>query len=166
MTAAIWSTPPGKCALDFPACTLVSFLGVYLSHMLKVSQIQFMFNHHLLQITGKPSWLTIQGGRYASSSRSASSSQGEPSSERAHGEEAAADGGVPSTAEPAAGDTRDEEDDQRTIRGRRDTIVADPEGKMIGNGVAARGQEDAGEKTVNGHGVQHSDAPVLVHGTS
>ena len=105
-------------------------------------------------------------GRYASSSRSASSSQGEPSSERAHGEEAAADGGVPSTAEPAAGDTRDEDDDQRTIRGRRDTVVADPEGKMIGNGVAARGQEDAGEKTVNGHGVQHSDAPVLVHSTS
>ncbi|KAK1236106.1 hypothetical protein PQX77_000650 [Marasmius sp. AFHP31] len=47
MTAAIWSTPPDKCALDFPARTL----------------IQFMHNHHLLQITGKPSWLTIPGGR-------------------------------------------------------------------------------------------------------
>ncbi|EEB91198.1 hypothetical protein MPER_10481, partial [Moniliophthora perniciosa FA553] len=46
MTAAIWSTPPDKCALDFPARTL----------------IQFMHNHHLLQITGKPSWLTIPGG--------------------------------------------------------------------------------------------------------
>ncbi|KAI9058484.1 FAD/NAD(P)-binding domain-containing protein [Trametes sanguinea] len=46
MTAAIWSTPPDKCALDFPARTL----------------IQFMFNHHLLQITGKPSWLTLRGG--------------------------------------------------------------------------------------------------------
>lgn len=48
MTAAIWSTPPDKCALDFPARTL----------------IQFMHNHHLLQITGKPAWLTIPGGRY------------------------------------------------------------------------------------------------------
>ncbi|KAK7048948.1 amino-oxidase domain-containing protein [Favolaschia claudopus] len=46
MTACIWSTPPDKCAMDFPAKTL----------------IQFMNNHHLLQITGKPSWLTIQGG--------------------------------------------------------------------------------------------------------
>ena len=27
-------------------------------------QIQFMHNHHLLQITGKPSWLTIKGGRF------------------------------------------------------------------------------------------------------
>ncbi|KAJ2913379.1 hypothetical protein MD484_g7049, partial [Candolleomyces efflorescens] len=48
MTAAIWSTPPGRCFLDFPAKTL----------------IQFMYNHHLLQITGKPSWLTIQGGSH------------------------------------------------------------------------------------------------------
>ncbi|KZP04630.1 FAD/NAD(P)-binding domain-containing protein [Athelia psychrophila] len=46
MTAAIWSTPPDKCAMDFPARTL----------------IQFLSNHHLLQITGKPSWLTIKGG--------------------------------------------------------------------------------------------------------
>ncbi|KAJ7231860.1 FAD/NAD(P)-binding domain-containing protein [Mycena haematopus] len=46
MTACIWSTPPDKCAMDFPAKTL----------------IQFMNNHHLLQITGKPSWLTIEGG--------------------------------------------------------------------------------------------------------
>ncbi|RPD62510.1 FAD/NAD(P)-binding domain-containing protein [Lentinus tigrinus ALCF2SS1-7] len=46
MTAAIWSTPPDKCALDFPARTL----------------IQFMHNHHLLQITGKPKWLTLRGG--------------------------------------------------------------------------------------------------------
>ncbi|KAF9046220.1 amine oxidase [Panaeolus papilionaceus] len=48
MTAAIWSTPPDKCFLDFPARTL----------------IQFMYNHHLLQITGKPSWLTIKGGSH------------------------------------------------------------------------------------------------------
>ncbi|THH11128.1 hypothetical protein EW146_g8150 [Bondarzewia mesenterica] len=46
MTAAVWSTPPDVCALDFPARTL----------------IRFMHNHHLLQITGKPSWLTIKGG--------------------------------------------------------------------------------------------------------
>ncbi|KAI0696013.1 FAD/NAD(P)-binding domain-containing protein [Cytidiella melzeri] len=48
MTAAIWSTPPDKCALDFPAKTL----------------IQFMSNHHLLQITGKPPWLTLRGGSH------------------------------------------------------------------------------------------------------
>ncbi|KAJ7170947.1 FAD/NAD(P)-binding domain-containing protein [Mycena filopes] len=46
MTACIWSTPPDKCTLDFPAPTLVQFLN----------------NHHLLQITGKPSWLTLEGG--------------------------------------------------------------------------------------------------------
>ncbi|KAI0042044.1 FAD/NAD(P)-binding domain-containing protein [Auriscalpium vulgare] len=46
MTAAVWSTPPDVCALDFPAKTL----------------IRFLHNHHLLQITGKPSWLTIKGG--------------------------------------------------------------------------------------------------------
>jgi predicted NAD/FAD-binding protein len=48
MTAAVWSTPPDVCAIDFPAKTL----------------IRFMYNHHLLQITGKPSWLTIKGGRW------------------------------------------------------------------------------------------------------
>ncbi|KAF7308922.1 Amino-oxidase domain-containing protein [Mycena kentingensis (nom. inval.)] len=48
MTACIWSTPADKCALDFPARTL----------------IQFLSNHHLLQITGKPSWLTIKGGSH------------------------------------------------------------------------------------------------------
>ncbi|KAG8712837.1 hypothetical protein FRC08_014025 [Ceratobasidium sp. 394] len=48
MTAAIWSTPPDTCALDFPARTL----------------IRFMYNHHLLQITGKPKWLTIPGGSH------------------------------------------------------------------------------------------------------
>ncbi|KAJ6622547.1 FAD/NAD(P)-binding domain-containing protein [Mycena sp. CBHHK59/15] len=46
MTACIWSTPPDKCAMDFPARTLIQFLN----------------NHHLLQITGKPSWLTLKGG--------------------------------------------------------------------------------------------------------
>ncbi|CCO31280.1 hypothetical protein BN14_05319 [Rhizoctonia solani AG-1 IB] len=48
MTAAIWSTPPDTCALDFPARTL----------------IRFMHNHHLLQIVGKPKWLTILGGSH------------------------------------------------------------------------------------------------------
>jgi len=48
MTAAVWSTPPDKCSLDFPARTL----------------IRFMHNHHLLQLTGKPSWLTIPGGSH------------------------------------------------------------------------------------------------------
>lgn len=46
MTAAVWSTPPDRCFDDFPAQTL----------------IQFMYNHSLLQITGKPKWLTICGG--------------------------------------------------------------------------------------------------------
>ncbi|KAK0504455.1 FAD/NAD(P)-binding domain-containing protein [Armillaria luteobubalina] len=49
MTAAIWSTPPNTCALDFPARTL----------------IQFMHNHFLLQLTGKPSWLIFKDGSQA-----------------------------------------------------------------------------------------------------
>ncbi|KAF8490829.1 hypothetical protein F5888DRAFT_1637936 [Russula emetica] len=44
MTAAVWSTPPDICAIDFPAKTL----------------IRVMYNHHLLQITGESSWLTIK----------------------------------------------------------------------------------------------------------
>jgi predicted NAD/FAD-binding protein len=46
MTGAIWSTPADKAALDFPAMTLV----------------RFFHNHHLLQITGKPKWMTVKGG--------------------------------------------------------------------------------------------------------
>ncbi|ORY32929.1 hypothetical protein BCR39DRAFT_522408 [Naematelia encephala] len=46
MTAAIWSTPADTAALDFPASTL----------------IRFFYNHHLLQLTGKPKWLTVKGG--------------------------------------------------------------------------------------------------------
>ncbi|RSH88935.1 hypothetical protein EHS25_002597 [Saitozyma podzolica] len=46
MTAAIWSTAADQAALDFPALTL----------------IRFFHNHHLLQLTGKPKWLTVQGG--------------------------------------------------------------------------------------------------------
>lgn len=46
MTASIWSTPPDTAALDFPILTL----------------LQFLHNHHLLQLTGKPSWLTLKNG--------------------------------------------------------------------------------------------------------
>ncbi|KIY66960.1 FAD/NAD-binding domain-containing protein [Cylindrobasidium torrendii FP15055 ss-10] len=48
MTAAIWSTSPDKCSLGFPARTL----------------IQFLHNHHLLQLTGKPKWLTFADGSH------------------------------------------------------------------------------------------------------
>lgn len=46
MTACIWSTGPEKCALDFPAVTLVRFL----------------WNHHLLTVSSRPTWMTIPGG--------------------------------------------------------------------------------------------------------
>lgn len=47
MTAAVWSTSPDKCSLDFPAITL----------------IRFMWNHHLLTTVGtRPTWMTIPGG--------------------------------------------------------------------------------------------------------
>jgi len=47
MTACVWSTGPEKCALDFPAVTL----------------IRFMMNHKLLNTFSKrPQWLTIPGG--------------------------------------------------------------------------------------------------------
>ena len=47
MTAAVWSTPADKCALEFPAQTLV----------------RFMWNHHLLStLSARPAWLTIRGG--------------------------------------------------------------------------------------------------------
>ena len=35
------------------------------SDMLTCSQIQFMYNHNLLQISGRPNWMTICGGRSA-----------------------------------------------------------------------------------------------------
>jgi predicted NAD/FAD-binding protein len=47
MIAAVWSTPQSVCITDFPAKAL----------------IRFMHNYHLLQVTRKPSWLTIKGGR-------------------------------------------------------------------------------------------------------
>ncbi|CAG8520786.1 7128_t:CDS:2 [Acaulospora morrowiae] len=46
MTAAIWSTPPDKCSLDFPVSTL----------------IQFMHNHSMLQIIDQAQWLTVKDG--------------------------------------------------------------------------------------------------------
>jgi len=49
MTAAIWSTPPDKAALDFPAFTL----------------LRFMHNHALLQLLDRPQWLTIQNGAHS-----------------------------------------------------------------------------------------------------
>ncbi|SCZ98301.1 BZ3500_MvSof-1268-A1-R1_Chr3-2g06281 [Microbotryum saponariae] len=49
MTAAIWSTPPDKAALDFPALTL----------------IRFMHNHHLMQILDRPTWLTVENGSHS-----------------------------------------------------------------------------------------------------
>lgn len=47
MTACVWSTGADKCALEFPALTLV----------------RFMWNHHLLStVSARPPWLTVQGG--------------------------------------------------------------------------------------------------------
>ena len=47
MTAAVWSTPPDVTITNFPAKTL----------------IRFLYNHDFLQITAKPIWLTVKGGR-------------------------------------------------------------------------------------------------------
>ncbi|KAH8687700.1 hypothetical protein BGZ60DRAFT_363932 [Tricladium varicosporioides] len=45
MTAAVWSTSPDKCSLEFPAVTLV----------------RFMWNHHLLStVASRPQWLTLK----------------------------------------------------------------------------------------------------------
>ncbi|KAK0706710.1 FAD/NAD(P)-binding domain-containing protein [Lasiosphaeria miniovina] len=50
MTAAVWSTSPDKCSLDFPAVTL----------------IRFLWNHHLLStVAARPPWLTISEGSKA-----------------------------------------------------------------------------------------------------
>ncbi|KJZ80179.1 hypothetical protein HIM_00029 [Hirsutella minnesotensis 3608] len=47
MTAAVWSTSPDKCSLQFPAVTLVRFL----------------WNHHLLStVAARPQWLTLKHG--------------------------------------------------------------------------------------------------------
>ncbi|KAJ1916784.1 hypothetical protein IWQ60_007999 [Tieghemiomyces parasiticus] len=49
MTAAVWSTPMDKCALAFPAYTL----------------IKFMHNHCLLNIINQPQWRTVTGGSWS-----------------------------------------------------------------------------------------------------
>ncbi|OAA54001.1 amine oxidase [Cordyceps fumosorosea ARSEF 2679] len=50
MAAAVWSTGPDKCGLDFPAIALV----------------RFMWNHHLLStVAARPQWLTIKEGAQA-----------------------------------------------------------------------------------------------------
>jgi len=47
MTACVWSTGADKCALEFPALTLV----------------RFMWNHHLLTtVSARPQWLTVEKG--------------------------------------------------------------------------------------------------------
>lgn len=47
MTAAVWSTSPDKCSLEFPAVTLVRFL----------------WNHHLLSVvSSRPRCLTLKNG--------------------------------------------------------------------------------------------------------
>ncbi|KAI5863436.1 amine oxidase [Durotheca rogersii] len=47
MAAAVWSTSPDKCSLEFPAVTLA----------------RFMWNHHLLStVARRPEWLTLEGG--------------------------------------------------------------------------------------------------------
>ncbi|EKG11131.1 Amine oxidase [Macrophomina phaseolina MS6] len=47
MTACVWSTGADKCALEFPALTL----------------IRFLWNHHLLStISERPPWLTVKNG--------------------------------------------------------------------------------------------------------
>ncbi|RDA83514.1 hypothetical protein CP532_2671 [Ophiocordyceps camponoti-leonardi (nom. inval.)] len=47
MTAAVWSTSPDKCSLQFPVVTLVRFL----------------WNHHLLStVAARPQWLTLKDG--------------------------------------------------------------------------------------------------------
>ncbi|KAI0385326.1 amine oxidase [Hypomontagnella monticulosa] len=47
MMAAVWSTSPDKCNLEFPAVTAV----------------RFMWNHHLLSTVGtRPDWLTLENG--------------------------------------------------------------------------------------------------------
>jgi predicted NAD/FAD-binding protein len=67
MIAAVWSTSPDKCALEFPAMTLVRFLSVALWSDMFVSTIEVLmvtrWNHHLLTTIGqRPQWLTVSQG--------------------------------------------------------------------------------------------------------
>ena len=54
MASALWSSPPGR-ILEFPAIELV----------------RFMANHHMLQVSGRPSWRVVCGGsqRYVDAMR-------------------------------------------------------------------------------------------------
>lgn len=63
MTAAVWSTSPDKCTLDFPAVTLIRFLSVSLLGPSLADADRFRWNHHLLSaISARPAWLTIATG--------------------------------------------------------------------------------------------------------
>ncbi|RKP05689.1 hypothetical protein THASP1DRAFT_32469 [Thamnocephalis sphaerospora] len=46
VTASVWSTPADMCAADFPAWTLARFLH----------------NHRMLQLVGRPCWMTVADG--------------------------------------------------------------------------------------------------------
>jgi predicted NAD/FAD-binding protein len=62
MTAAVWSTSPDKCSLEFPAVTLVRFMYVlYQSH--RGLTDHHRWNHHLLStVATRPQWLTLKHG--------------------------------------------------------------------------------------------------------
>jgi len=65
MTAAVWSTDPDKCALEFPATTLVRFLYESPPRPARFSRCLhgFRWNHHLLStVARRPDWLTIPTG--------------------------------------------------------------------------------------------------------
>lgn len=63
MMAAVWSTSPDKCALDFPAVTLIRFLSVSLRPVPLQLLTVGRWNHHLLStLAARPPWLTIAAG--------------------------------------------------------------------------------------------------------
>lgn len=62
MTAAVWSTSPDKCSLEFPAVTLVRFMSVFLIFQMSVLNLS-RWNHHLLTtLSARPQWLTLKNG--------------------------------------------------------------------------------------------------------
>jgi predicted NAD/FAD-binding protein len=63
MATSIWSTPPSECADGAGTSFRVETPLTPLPGFSARSILRFMHNHHLLQITGKPKWLTVQGGR-------------------------------------------------------------------------------------------------------
>ena len=67
MTAAVWSTSPDKCSLEFPTVTLVRFLYVPPSQcnllLFSIMLTSRRWNHHLLStVATRPDWLTIASG--------------------------------------------------------------------------------------------------------